>query len=226
VSAERNKPARKTAAKSPAKKKRAAASGGAKGRSLFPEEKEQAQPEPAQLDTSQGNVVYTVGHSTLPIEDFIARLRGHGVTLLVDVRKMPGSRRHPQFGRDALAHELSKAGIRYVHAPELGGFRKARPDSVNTGWRNASFQGYADYMQTPEFDAAVQPIIARAEEEKQALMCAESVPWRCHRSLLADALTVRGLRVEEIQSPKKTSEHALTPFARVAGMQLIYPPEE
>jgi uncharacterized protein (DUF488 family) len=138
---------------------------------------------------------------------------------------MPGSRRHPQFGRDALAHELSNVGIRYLHVPELGGFRKARPDSPNAGWRNASFQGYADYMQTPEFDAAVEPILARATEEKQALMCAESVPWRCHRSLLADALTVRGMRVEEIQSPTRKSAHALTPFARVEGLHLTYPPD-
>jgi uncharacterized protein (DUF488 family) len=169
--------------------------------------------------------VYTIGHSTLAIEDFIARLKGHGITLLVDVRKMPGSRRHPQFGRDALAHELSKAGIRYVHAPELGGFRKARPDSPNTGWRNASFRGYADYMMTAEFEDAVAPIVARAATERQALMCAESVPWRCHRSLLADALTVRGVRVEEIQSPTRSSTHELSSFAEASGTRIIYPRE-
>lgn len=223
MSADRSAPRRSSAA--PTRKKRAAVSRPHREGALFPAETEHL-PNPSTPPGNSGAaVVFTIGHSTLAISDFIARLQGHGVTLLVDVRKMPGSRRHPQFGRDALAGELARAGIRYEHAPALGGFRKARADSPNSGWRNASFRGYADYMTTSEFEAALQPILSRARTEKQALMCAEAVPWRCHRSLVADALTVRGVRVEEIQSATRSSAHALTPFARVAGTRLTYPPE-
>jgi uncharacterized protein (DUF488 family) len=224
MSAKRPGTRRKAAAQSPAKR-RTRTTRSTREPSLFSDETPRPKAkEPSSVEL-HSDVVYTIGHSTLAIEDFIARLKGHGVTLLVDVRKMPGSRRHPQFGRDALASALAREGIRYVHAPELGGFRKARPGSPNSGWRNASFQGYADYMMTPEFDAALRPILLRASEEKQALMCAEAVPWRCHRSLVADALTVRGVRVEEIQSPTRTSTHEMTPFAQVKGSEILYPPD-
>jgi uncharacterized protein (DUF488 family) len=169
-------------------------------------------------------MVLTVGHSTRPIDDFIALLKAHGVETVVDVRTVPKSRRNPQFGQDALPHSLANAGIGYTHVPALGGLRRARPDSPNAGWRNASFRGYADHMQTPEFAQALGEVMQRAEQERLALMCAEAVPWRCHRSLIADALLVRGLPVEDIASPTRRTPHRLTPFARVRGTALTYPP--
>ena len=168
--------------------------------------------------------VLTVGHSTRPIDEFIGLLTGHGVQRLLDVRTVPKSRHNPQFNGDALAESLAAAGIGYAQVPGLGGFRRARPDSPNTGWRNASFRGYADYMLTPEFDASLRDVIDIAGHECVALMCAEAVPWRCHRSLIADALQVRGMAVAEIVGPARVQPHRLTPFAEVHGTELTYPP--
>lgn len=170
--------------------------------------------------------IFTIGHSTRPISEFIELLRTHGVTQVLDIRTIPKSRRNPQFNSDALAGSLRAAHIRYVHLKDLGGLRHPRSDSVNLGWRNDSFRGYADYMQTPEFAAALDHATALARERPTALMCAEAVPWRCHRSLVADALLVRGLRVLEIISPAEPKEHALTRFACVRGEQITYPADQ
>ncbi len=171
-------------------------------------------------------VIYTIGHSNHSIEEFIPMLWMHEITCLVDVRTMPRSRHNPQFNKDALPQVLEQAGIRYLHMPELGGLRRAKPDSVNTGWRNSGFRGYADYMQTPEFRAALEKLIPFAASERIALMCAEAVPWRCHRSLLSDALSVRGFPVEHITSETHSQTHKLTRFARVKGTQITYPSED
>ena len=166
----------------------------------------------------------TVGHSTRPIGEFIELLKAHGVARVVDVRTVPKSRRNPQFGQDALPGALAAAGIGYTHLPALGGLRRARPDSLNTGWRNDSFRGFADYMQTPEFAESLQRLLETARERQTAIMCAEAVPWRCHRSLVADALSVRDVRVEHILSPSRRQTHEVTPWARVAdGGRIIYP---
>jgi uncharacterized protein (DUF488 family) len=167
--------------------------------------------------------VHTVGHSTHPIEHFIGILAGHGVRRLVDVRTIPRSRRNPQFNRENLPASLQTAGIDYHHLPGLGGLRHPRKDSINIGWRNASFRGYADYMQTPEFAENLSRLIELASEMPTAIMCAEAVPWRCHRSLIADALTARGIPVLEILSATKSQPHAMTSFAHVEGHQVTYP---
>jgi len=170
--------------------------------------------------------IFTIGHSTHPIERFIELLQSNGVKQLLDIRTIPKSRHNPQFDSNALAASLRAAHIRYVHLKELGGLRHAHRDSVNRGWRNASFRGYADYMQTPEFEAALARAIELAQARPTALMCAEAVPWRCHRSLVADALTVRSIRVLEIVSSAEPKEHQLTPFARVRGNDITYPAEQ
>ncbi len=169
-------------------------------------------------------LVLTIGHSTRPLEKFIALLQAHAVARVVDVRTIPRSRHNPQFNRDTLPAALHRVGIGYTHAAELGGLRHATPASPNGGWRNASFRGFADYMQTPEFAAAITHLIAQARTERLALMCAEAVPWRCHRSLIADALLVRGIPSEDIQSATRRQPHKLTPFARVRGTRVTYPP--
>lgn len=169
-------------------------------------------------------ILFTIGHSTRSLEDFVALLKAHGVDTLVDVRTVPRSRRNPQFNRETLPESLRAEGIGYRHVAGLGGFRQPRPDSPNAGWRNQSFRGYADYMQTPAFAAELDALIAAAAQARQALMCAEAVPWRCHRSLIADALLVRGLQVEEIVDGKRAQPRKLTPFARVEGLTLTYPP--
>ncbi len=150
-------------------------------------------------------------------------LAAHGVEQLIDVRTIPKSRRNPQFHTEALAASLAEQGIEYRHMPSLGGLRHARRDSINTGWKNASFRGYADYMQTPPFDEAVDELIERAAARRTAIMCAEAVPWRCHRSLIADALTARGIAVEHIMSKTSRKPHAYTPFARIVGSTVTYP---
>jgi uncharacterized protein (DUF488 family) len=142
----------------------------------------------------------------------------------VDVRKMPGSRRNPQFGRETLPDALHEAGIGYIHVPGLGGLRQRRPDSPNSGWENPSFQGYADHMLTPEFERSVEDLIDRARGERAALMCAEALPWRCHRWLISDALTVRGVAVEHILTPSRSQPHVLTLWARAQGTRIRYPP--
>lgn len=169
--------------------------------------------------------VLTIGHSTRPIDEFLGMLRAHGVQCLVDVRTVPGSRRNPQFGSDALEDSLKAAGVEYFHMKSLGGLRKPRPDSVNQGWKNASFRGYADYMQTEDFDAAINHLIDIAQKKRTAIMCAEAVPWRCHRSLVADALNARGLPVEHIMSEARRNLHRMTAFAKRSGLHVAYPAE-
>jgi uncharacterized protein (DUF488 family) len=170
-------------------------------------------------------VVLTLGHSTRPLETFVALLKAHEVERLVDVRTVPRSRHNPQFNQECLPASLAAAGIEYVHMPGLGGLRHAHRDSANTGWRNDSFRGYADYMQTPEFAENLEKLLDLARRRRLAIMCAEAVPWRCHRLLIADALMVRGARVEHITSAKRRHPHALTPWARVEGLRITYPPE-
>jgi len=170
----------------------------------------------------EGVTVLTVGHATRPAEDFVALLHDNGVDTLADVRTVPRSRHNPQFNRDTLPGRLAAAGIAYVHLPALGGLRHPRRDSINTGWRNASFRGFADYMQTPEFEAALAGLVEIARERRVAIMCAETVPWRCHRSLIADALAARGAEVEHILGEGRR-RHRLTPFAKVEGTRVTYP---
>ncbi len=173
----------------------------------------------------RSTVVLTIGHSTRTIEEFMGLLQAHAVSRVVDVRTVPRSWHNPQFNKDSLADSLGKAGLRYVHMPGLGGLRHARRDSINVGWRNASFRGYADYMQTPEFEEHLRELIELARKERIAIMCAEAVPWRCHRSLIGDALTVRGIRTEDIMSLTQRRLHTLTPFAKVRGTIVTYPAE-
>jgi uncharacterized protein (DUF488 family) len=166
--------------------------------------------------------VFTIGHSTRPLEEFVALLRGHGVEVLVDVRHFPGSRRYPHFGKEALERGLEEAGIGYVHLPELGGRRKARADSRNTAWRNEAFRGYADYMETAGFEGGLARLEAIARERPAAMMCAEAVWWRCHRGLIADAMKARGWEVLHIEGKGEAKEHPWTGAARVAGGKLSY----
>ncbi len=168
-------------------------------------------------------VVLTIGHSTRPFAEFLALLQAHAVQRVIDVRTIPHSRRNPQFGMNQLAPALARAGIGYTHLAGLGGLRRPRPDSINAGWRNAGFRGFADYMQTPVFEARLDESLALARRERVVLMCAEAVPWRCHRSLVADALAVRGVDVCHITGAGPARPHALTPFARVAGVRITYP---
>ena len=167
----------------------------------------------------------TIGHSNRPLEELIGMLQAHSVDLLVDVRTVPKSRYNPQFNTDSLPAPLRVAGIEYLHMPGLGGLRHARKDSINTGWRNDSFRGYADYMQAPEFDAALGELLQASDGRQAAVMCAEAVPWRCHRSMIADALAARGVAVEHIMSAAKRSPHKMTAFARVEGTRVTYPAE-
>jgi uncharacterized protein (DUF488 family) len=176
--------------------------------------------------TKSRTTVLTIGHSTRSIESFIEMLRAHGVKRVMDVRTIPRSRTNPQFNRESLAKSLAEAGIEYTHMAELGGLRHARKDSPNTGWRNASFRGYADYMQTPEFEAAIESLIEAARREQVTIMCAEAVPWRCHRSLIGDALKVRGIAVDDVMSATRTQPHELTSFAKVEGTHVTYPAAE
>jgi uncharacterized protein (DUF488 family) len=167
-----------------------------------------------------------VGHSTHPIDEFVALLQSHGIGAIVDVRTIPKSRHNPQFAQDALAPSLAGHGILYRRMESLGGLRHVRKDSTNGAWRNASFRGYADYMQTPEFRAGIGELMAFAGGQPTAIMCAEAVPWRCHRSLIGDALLVRGVEVLDIMSEKSAKPHTLTSFARVDGESVTYPPEK
>ena len=169
--------------------------------------------------------VFTIGHSTRELDAFIALLEREGVRHVADVRRFPGSRRHPQFGRDALALALEGRGIAYSHHPSLGGRRSPRPDSPNGAWRNAGFRGYADYMATPEFTDALERLLDVARAEPTAIMCAEAVPWRCHRSMIADALVARGVPVRHILDAR-TEPHRLTSFAVVRDGGIVYPPEQ
>ena len=169
--------------------------------------------------------IFTVGHSTHPIDDFIDILKAHGIKKLIDVRTVPKSRHNPQFNADELAASVRARGITYRRMASLGGLRHTTKDSPNGAWRNASFRGYADYMQTNEFGAAVDELLERGRHSDAAIMCAETVPWRCHRSLIGDALLVRGAAVQDIMSATSAKPHSLTSFARVEGSRLWYPPE-
>jgi uncharacterized protein (DUF488 family) len=171
-------------------------------------------------------VVLTIGHSTRTLEDFIGLLREYGVQKVVDIRTIPRSRHNPQFNREELPDSLKAVGIGYVHMSGLGGLRRSVSDSPNTGWRNLSFRGFADYMQEKEFEKSLRALIELAKTERLALMCAEAVPWRCHRSLIADALSVRGVQVEHILSSTSLQLHKVTPWAKVNGTHITYPNEE
>ena len=167
--------------------------------------------------------IWTIGHSTREIDAFISLLEENGIKLLADVRSFPGSNRYPQFNREALAKSLADAGIRYEHFPELGGRRKPKPDSHNTAWHNASFRGYADYMETEEFHKGVERLLALAGVAgPAAIMCAEAVWWRCHRSLISDYLKARGVEVMHILNIKKTEPHPYTSAARIVNGELSY----
>jgi len=168
-------------------------------------------------------LVLTIGHSTRPTEEFLAMLKSHGVQQVIDVRTIPRSRHNPQFNQEALASSLRASKIEYRHIKALGGLRKARPDSVNQGWRNLSFRGFADYMQTADFHRGMEQLVQAALSAKVTLMCAEAVPWRCHRSLIADALLVRGIPVQHIMTKDQRHEHELTPWARVDRESITYP---
>jgi uncharacterized protein (DUF488 family) len=169
--------------------------------------------------------IHTVGHSTRPLDEFISLLQAHGIRHVADVRSTPTSRRYPHFAREALAASLPAAGIGYHWMPALGGRRRPRPDSPNDGWRNLAFRGYADHMQSTEFREAVDDLVELARGNDLSIMCAEAVPWRCHRRLIGDALLARGLRVRDIMTPTSAPEHELTPFARVDGTTVTYPAE-
>lgn len=172
--------------------------------------------------------ILTIGHSIHPIGDFVHLLHAHGVEQLIDVRTIPKSRRNPQFNREELAKSLEREHIAYHHFPDLGGLRHARKDSLNTGWKNASFRGYADYMQSAPFEEGLSGLIDAAKAKPTVIMCAEALPWQCHRSLIADALLARGVEVEHIMGLPAASKsgrkpHEFTPFAKLEGSRVTYP---
>jgi uncharacterized protein (DUF488 family) len=166
--------------------------------------------------------IYTIGHSTRPLDEFIALLAAHGIRQLVDIRSMPRSRRHPHFSSDALSASLGDVKVSYRHSPALGGLRKPRRDSLNTAWQVEGFRGYADYMETDAFRAALEELVAFAAAAPTAIMCAEAVWWRCHRQLVADALVARGIEVRHITSITAAPAHTLTDFAEVSGGLVAY----
>jgi uncharacterized protein (DUF488 family) len=171
--------------------------------------------------------IFTIGHSTRSIDEFVKLLHAHGIEAVADVRSIPMSRHNPQFNSDALKASLQKNHIRYTHLPKLGGLRHAKKDSMNLGWRNTSFRGFADYMATPEFSKGLAMLIKIASTRATAFVCAEAVPWRCHRSLIADALIKKGWNVKDIISTGPAKKHKLTSFLKVRKGQLVYPkPEE
>lgn len=179
---------------------------------------------PGAVGPRRSRPLYTVGHSDRTLDELVELLRGVSVSLLVDIRTVPRSRHNPQFNRETLPGELARRGLRYLHLPELGGLRRPLRDSPNTGWRNASFRGFADYMQTEEFAQALDRLRTAAARRRTAIMCAEAVPWRCHRSLVADALLLRGTPVIDLIGPRSARPHAMTPWARVRAGRLLYPP--
>lgn len=169
-------------------------------------------------------LVCTIGHSTHPLEEFVDMLKVNEVTHLLDVRTLPRSRQNPQFNKETLPGAMKMEDIKYTHLPGLGGLRRTHKDSINGGWRNTSFRGYADYMQTPEFEENVALVMKFAAQDRCALMCAEAVPWRCHRSLIADALILRGMRVEDIINAHGRKQRSITPWAQADGLKIHYPP--
>ena len=172
------------------------------------------------------SVIFTVGHSTRTLEEFVEILKAYGMLRIVDIRTIPRSRHNPQFNRESLSKFLRGRHINYRHMKALGGLRHARVDSPNQGWRNASFRGFADYMQSPAFEDALQKLIELGTQKPTAIMCAEAVPWRCHRSLIGDALTARGIRVQDILSRSTAKLHALSSMAKVQGTRITYPGEK
>jgi uncharacterized protein (DUF488 family) len=171
-------------------------------------------------------VMYTIGHSTHSIDEFVDLLQTHGIKEVVDVRTIPKSHHNPQFNEEDLKASLKQVHIRYKHLKKLGGLRHTTKDSINLGWRNASFRGYADYMASDEFEAGLQALIKIASARETAIMCAEAVPWRCHRSLIGDALTKKGWLVRDIMSRTSAPKHRLTPFLKMRKGQLVYPAYE
>jgi uncharacterized protein (DUF488 family) len=174
-------------------------------------------------DFTMAPTVFTIGHSTRTAEEFAHLLRAHGVRRVIDIRTIPRSRHNPQFNRETLRKFLRNRRINYRHMKSMGGLRRTRPDSQNPGWQKASFRGFADYMQTEEFSRALEKLIDLAEEKPTAIMCAEAVPWRCHRSLIGDALLARGFKVKDILSPTRAKPHLLNPMAKVQGHKVTYP---
>jgi uncharacterized protein (DUF488 family) len=167
--------------------------------------------------------IFTIGHSTRKINEFLDILNSYKLKLLIDIRTVPKSRFNPQFGGQKLKTFLNKNGIDYIHMSGLGGFRKTAKNSVNKGWRNSAFRGFADYMQTGEFKKNLKKLISKSKRKRLVIMCAEAVPWRCHRSLISDALLVQGYKVEDIFTKTSHKPHKLTPFAKIKGGQLTYP---
>ncbi|MGV8057231.1 MAG: DUF488 family protein [Smithellaceae bacterium] len=172
------------------------------------------------------STVYTIGHSTLPIEAFIRILQSYEIETLVDVRTIAASRHNPQYNEDQLPKSLSRKHIGYVHCLGLGGLRHTTKASINTAWRNASFRGYADYMQTAQFEENIERLIGMATDRRLVIMCAEAVPWRCHRSLIGDALLIRNVTVLDIIGENSCKPHVLTSFAKVKGLGITYPEQE
>ena len=168
-------------------------------------------------------VLWTIGHSTRPVNEFLSLLKAHGIQRLVDVRTIPRSRHNPQYNTNTLSQSLRDDGLEYGHMPQLGGLRKPKKGSINTGWRNASFRGYADYMRSEAFREALGELMADSQGLRTAIMCAEAVPWRCHRSLIADVLVTKDWEVRHIMSEAKADQHRLTSFAKVENGQLHYP---
>ncbi len=168
-------------------------------------------------------IIFTIGHSTHPIDEFVELLRVHGIKEVVDVRSIPKSHHNPQFNTDMLSQSLKKSRIHYKHLKKLGGLRHSKKDSINLGWHNTSFRGFADYMSTPEFEEGLQALTKIASTRDTAIMCAEAVPWRCHRSLIADALIKKGWLVRDIMSRTSAKKHLLTSFLKMRKGQLIYP---
>jgi uncharacterized protein (DUF488 family) len=185
----------------------------------YPSEKRSAKPKPANHPLT----IFTVGHSTRTLPQFLQLLKAYGVRRVADVRSIPRSRHTPQFNQASLARKLRSAGIAYIHLKKLGGRRHTTKASVNAAWRNASFRGFADYMQTKEFTDGIEQLLALARKRPTAIMCAEAVPWRCHRSLIGDALVIRGIRVEDLLSATNSRPHRLTPFAKHRGLHITYP---
>jgi uncharacterized protein (DUF488 family) len=172
-------------------------------------------------------MIYTIGHSTRPIDEFISILKSFHISKLIDVRTIPKSRFNPQYNQEDLSQSLAQEKIEYEHMASLGGLRHPKKDSINTGWRNASFRGYADYMQTKVFEDSLQVLIKESRKKTVAIMCAEAVPWRCHRSLIADALLSQGIEVEDIMGLQKENKHRINPMAQKAKGRIYYPaPQE
>ena len=170
--------------------------------------------------------IWTIGHSTLPIEDFLRVLDTHRIEAIADVRRFPGSRRHPQYGQEAFESTLATHGIAYLWLPELGGRRQPSPQSPNTAWRNAAFRGYADHMASEEFARGMAKLLALAADARTAILCAEAVWWRCHRALISDALCARGIAVLHIADAQHVKPHPLTAPARIVEGRLSYAPPE